>query len=74
MQAEWRCEHCRKVLFDSTSRTCRWRTMKIEFVPNGSGGPMTVFMARCPQCKNYRRINLPDMLASAREHWDAARR
>lgn len=70
----WRCQYCHKVLFDPVTRVCRWRVAKLEFVPNGSQGPMPVMMAKCPTCKNFGRINLPEMLASAREHWDAARR
>ena len=67
------CQVCGKPLFQPTLRLCRWRVARVEFVPNGSEGPVPVFMARCLRCKQHSPIPLAAMLAAARSQWDGER-
>lgn len=73
--SDFTCDVCGKTLFDGTTRVCRWRTAKMEFIPNGSDGPLPIFMVKCPQCKprRFQRVDVPAMIAAARREWDALR-
>jgi hypothetical protein len=75
MDTAFACDVCGKVLFDGTTRVCRWQTAKLEFIPNGAHGPLPIFMVKCPQCKprRFQRVDVPAMIAAARSQWDAIR-
>lgn len=68
------CQVCGKNMYEESVRLCRWRVARVEFVPNGSLGPVPVLMARCLRCKQHTPIPIAEMVQSAQRTWDRERR